>query len=380
MTNEPLERPISWAWLDEEGVWQIDQERRELFRHALITWFHQQKRELPWRIEREPYRVWLSEIMLQQTRVETVIPYFHRFLERFPTIFELAKAPTEEVLALWAGLGYYRRARMLHQAAQEIVEKHQGSFPSRLEEITALPGIGRYTAGAIGSLAFGLELPLVDGNVYRIFSRIFRLFDPIGSKELERKSWFLADALVKGEAPGDLNEALMELGATICMPRKALCLLCPVRGACEAHRAGDQALLPIPKKAKTVPVWRVHWAWIERGGEILVEKRADEGLFAQMWELPGRYDVDEAEEEEKSLRSYLLEKGLAVKKSDVQARHYTHLLTHRQLEISVSLFLLEEETPLDAASFRWIVPHSPPALPFSSVMQKILRDFPSSKK
>ena len=218
-------------------------------RRDLLSWYDRERRDLPWRRTQDPYRVWLSEIMLQQTRVETVIPYYERFLERFPTVSDLAEAPIDDVLARWSGLGYYRRARSLHEAAGQIVREHAGVFPEDSAEALALPGVGRYTAGAILSIAYGRPEPILDGNVIRILSRWLRLGPEIPQSHL----WTLAEDLVPEERPGDFNQAMMELGATVCTPRSPSCLLCPVQERCEARAEGTPERYPAPK-AKEKPV------------------------------------------------------------------------------------------------------------------------------
>jgi len=225
-------------------------------RAALLAWFDGAKRDLPWRRTRDPYAIWVSEVMLQQTRAETVIPYWERFLRDFPTARALAEAPLTEVLARWSGLGYYRRARMLHAGAQAVVARHGGELPADREQLRALPGIGDYTAGAVGSIAFGLPLPVVDGNVERVLTRLHALGgDPRAAKN-KKRVWSLAGELVAGERPGDLNQALMELGATVCAPTSPRCLVCPVRAWCAAAREGDPTRYPEKPPKRVAPTER----------------------------------------------------------------------------------------------------------------------------
>jgi A/G-specific adenine glycosylase len=217
-------------------------------RSELLAWYDGAKRDLPWRRTRDPYPVWVSEVMLQQTRVETVVPYYHRFLERFPTLRALAEASEDDVLAVWSGLGYYRRARLLQAGVREVHSRYKGLVPEDPEARRALPGVGRYTAGALGSICFDREEPLVDGNVARVLSRIEGIEHPLGSKASEAALWASAERLVRGARPGDLNQALMELGATVCTPRSPGCTRCPVRGHCEASARGAVDALPVPKR------------------------------------------------------------------------------------------------------------------------------------
>jgi len=250
---------------------------------ALLDFFDACGRDLPWRRDPDPYRVWISEVMLQQTRAETVIPYFERWLERFPTLEALAGASIDDVLQAWAGLGYYRRAHNLHRAANVVRDRYRGQLPGDPAELRRLPGIGDYTAGAIASIAFGLPEPAVDGNVRRVLSRLHDLPDP-GGAELRR----LAAALVPDDRPGDFNQALMELGATVCTPRSPKCDACPIATFCRARAAGTQLERPRPKPSKTLPENDVGTAVIVADdGAVLLVRRPADGLLAGLWEFPG---------------------------------------------------------------------------------------------
>jgi len=220
------------------------------FRRQLLAWFRQYQRDLPWRRSNDPYRIWLSEIMLQQTRVTAVIPYYERFIERFPDIHALASAPQEEVLRLWSGLGYYSRARNLHRAAQEIVAKHGGLFPRGEKDALELPGIGRYTAAAILSIAYGAKHAVLDGNVARVLARLFAVQGDLRDAKLWQSLQESADALLDPKSPGDWNQAMMELGATLCTPQSPQCLLCPVTQFCEARKLGLADSLPARRKKR----------------------------------------------------------------------------------------------------------------------------------
>ncbi|MEZ4425760.1 MAG: A/G-specific adenine glycosylase [Gemmatimonadota bacterium] len=253
-------------------------------RARLLAWYDRARRDLPWRRTSDPYRVWVSEVMLQQTRVETVIPYYERWLERFPTVSALATADLDDVLPLWKGLGYYSRARNLHRAAQAVLERHGGEVPAEPDALRALPGVGAYTAGAVASIAFGRPEPLVDGNVRRVLSRWYDLEAP-GDREV----WALARDLVDPERPGDFNQALMELGATVCTPRAPRCEGCPVEGSCLARARGTVELRPPPRKRGPVP--HVHVlslvVWTAEARTLLVQ-RPERGLLAGLWEFPAR--------------------------------------------------------------------------------------------
>jgi A/G-specific adenine glycosylase len=255
-------------------------------RAGLLAWFARARRDLPWRRDRDPYRVWVSEAMLQQTRVEAVVPYYERFLARFPDVRALAAAPIDDVLAAWSGLGYYRRARALHAAARAVAERHGGAFPSTREALLALPGVGPYTAGAVASIAFDRPEPLVDGNVARVLARIAALDAPQESAEFRRAAWALAAALVPAQGAGDWNQALMELGATVCLPREPRCRECPVRERCRAQAEGRAAELPRPRRRPEPVDVELLVALVRSGPLVLVERRAPGARMEGLWELP----------------------------------------------------------------------------------------------
>lgn len=259
-------------------------------RDELVRWFRRHRRALPWRENRDPYRVWISEAMLQQTRVATVIPYFERFLARFPDLEALARAEEAELLAHWSGLGYYCRARTLQAAARAVLERHGGVLPARREELLELPGIGPYTAGAIASLAFDAPEALVDGNVERVFARLFALPGAAASSGLRARVWELAAELVpRPRGAGEWNEALMELGALVCTPREPRCEECPWRARCAAHALGRAREFPAPKTRPAELGVELVALLVERRGRWLVRQRAaDEGRMAGLWELPTR--------------------------------------------------------------------------------------------
>ncbi|OUM96336.1 MAG: A/G-specific adenine glycosylase [Paenibacillaceae bacterium ZCTH02-B3] len=260
------------------------------FSRKLLEWYLANRRDLPWRRTRDPYHIWVSEIMLQQTRVDTVIPYFNRFVERFPTVRDLAEAPEAEVLKLWEGLGYYSRARNLQAAARQVMERHGGRLPAEREALARLKGIGPYTVGAILSIAFNVPEPAVDGNVMRVLSRFFGLEDDVARPATRVRMEALARELIPEGHAGDFNQGLMELGALVCTPRAPQCAVCPVAAECEARRSGRQESLPVKAKAKAPrPEYRL--AVLVEGagplaGRVLVRQRPAEGLLARLWELP----------------------------------------------------------------------------------------------
>jgi A/G-specific adenine glycosylase len=303
-------------------------------RRALLRWYDANRRDLPWRRTDDPYAIWISETMLQQTRVETVIPYYERFLARFPDPASLASADRDEVYAHWAGLGYYSRARNLQAAAVKIVEEHGGRLPDRADGLQALPGVGRYTAGAVASIAFDRREPVVDGNVVRVLTRLRGIREDARSKPVVDRLWAEAAELADGPRPGDLNQALMELGATVCTARAPRCLACPLVEHCDAHAAGDAASLPRkPARPKARRVEGVA-AWIERRGRVLAVRRPQEGLLGGLWELPGGL-LDTGEAPEAGLHRRLREAlGLAVESAQ-RLGSVEHLFTHRRLELHV---------------------------------------------
>ena len=256
---------------------------RSELHEALLKHYDRTARELPWRQEPDPYRVLVSEVMLQQTRVETVLGYYGPWLQRFPSIEALAVADGDEVLKAWEGLGYYRRAQNLHRAARVVRETHGGVIPSTYAQLRELPGVGEYTAGAVASIAFGERVPAVDGNVRRVFARLFDVAEP-------KPAWLRATAsqLVDAARPGDWNQALMELGATVCTPRSPRCGECPLAEPCAARAAGTQAERPAVRAKRAVPTVVMVLALLHRRGEVLIVKRGPEGLLSGLWAFPER--------------------------------------------------------------------------------------------
>lgn len=299
---------------------------------ALLEWYSTAARDLPWRRTRDPYAVWLSEVMCQQTRVETVVPYYERFVRRFPDVVALASAPLDDVLLHWSGLGYYRRARQLHVAAQEVVERWHGSLPSSAVELTKLPGVGAYTAGAIASIAYDEPAPIVDGNVKRVLMRVFGLRGAAEAPSTLRDLWTRAAGLV-AEAPvgsrGALNQAMMELGAVVCVPKSPSCSICPLERACAARAQGAEKSIPPPKPSRARPVMRFVAAVLYFEGEVLLAKRSGDGLFGGLWEPP----MIEAP----SVTAAVERLGLAsvVPRFRLRGR-VEHALTHRVLEVRVA--------------------------------------------
>jgi A/G-specific adenine glycosylase len=337
-------------------------------RHALLGWYGRNRRDLPWRRTDDPYRIWVSEVMLQQTTVRTATPYYEAFLRRFPSIGCLAEEPEEEVLAAWSGLGYYHRARNLHRGAQHVAERHGGRFPMRLEAALAVPGVGLYTASAILSIAHSQPLPVVDGNVRRVLARLLALRGP----EYRRDGPYYnrAEELLDRERPGDWNQALMELGATVCTPRRPACDACPLRTRCRARALGLVDELP-ERRPRRAPVdVRVAAALVEREGRVLLVRRPHGRLLGRMWEVPqtslesrGLPDLARELEQRHGLR--VVPGPLAVR-----ARH---AITFRRITLEGYRARLTPPLPTDPDRFLWARPDDVAALPVSSSTRKLLR-------
>jgi A/G-specific adenine glycosylase len=323
--------------------------------HRLLAWYAQNKRSLPWRGHPDPYAVWVSEIMLQQTRVETVIPYFERWLQRFPTLDSLAAASEQAVLKAWEGLGYYSRARNLRKAAQVVVEKFGGQLPQARHELEKLPGIGRYTAGAIASIAFGKDEAALDGNIRRVLARVFAMRLPARSPEGERRLWELAMQTLPAGQAGDFNQAIMDLGATICTPQKPACLVCPLSELCHGRAAGLQDVLPILKAAAPVPHYTVMAAIIERAGRVLIARRPSNGLLGGLWEFPGG-KLEPGETLPEGLEREIREELAARIAVGEPFGLYQHAFTH--FKITLHAFLCKlidgEPTAIEASEIAWV--------------------------
>ncbi|MBL8056116.1 MAG: A/G-specific adenine glycosylase [Anaerolineales bacterium] len=252
----------------------------------LLAWYRRHRRELPWRGVGDPYQIWVSEIMLQQTQVETVRPYFERWLRRFPTVQALAAAPLQDVLALWEGLGYYSRARNLHRAAQTVAAEHGGQLPRTVAGLRELPGIGPYTAAAIASIAFGVDAAVVDGNVKRVLARVFNYAGDVKTPRGERDLQALAGSLLPAGRAGDYNQALMDLGATVCTPRGPACPLCPLGERCEARRLGLQLQRPVARRRAPLPHHLLAVAVVHKRGQVLLVQRPEKELLGGLWAFP----------------------------------------------------------------------------------------------
>jgi A/G-specific adenine glycosylase len=296
-------------------------------RRKLLAWYRRRKRDLPFRRTRDPYAILVAEVLLQRTRVKAGVPFYERFLEAFPTVSDLAVAKEADVLRAWEGLGFYRRARNLHRAAKMIVERYKSQVPSDFEDLRSLPGVGDYTAGAVGSIAFGLRVPAVDGNAARVLARMHRIEDDLSQGVGKRRILALATGYVPRSSPGEWNQALMELGATTCLPKAPRCGSCPVSSECVAFAAGVQHELPRAPAKREVPVVPVVFVVARRGDSVLLARRAH-GLHEGLYALPGgRRDAHESEEA--AARRYLRSVGVDAPSLAVLApvRHaFSHLL------------------------------------------------------
>lgn len=299
------------------------------FQHAVLTWFAQYGRhDLPWQQQVTPYRVWVSEIMLQQTQVITVIPYFNKFMQRFPDVYTLAQAALDDVLQYWAGLGYYSRARNLHRAAQYVVEQYAGVFPAEQELLQNLPGIGRSTAGAIIALGFGKRAAILDGNVKRVLARVYAISGWPGNQQVSQKLWDLAEYYTPTESVGAYTQAMMDLGATVCTRSKPQCHICPLQQFCIAHAQQAETQYPGKKPHKLLPIRQVHMLLITNtAGEVLLNKRPPIGIWGGLWSLPEFANLD-------AIKSYCLQQlGYLLDTYEIQPV-FRHTFSHYHLDIT----------------------------------------------
>ncbi len=333
-------------------------------RTRLRDWYRRNRRDLPWRRTRDPYAIWVSEVMLQQTRVEVVIPYYRRFLALFPDAASLARASPEAVLAAWSGLGYYRRARALRAGARALVQEHGGRLPAQREELERLPGIGRYTAGAIASIAFGRPEPALDGNVRRVLCRLHAIDGRSGGTRL----WELAAGWARSRDPAGTNQALMELGALVCTPRTPRCGSCPLRARCRARIEGRPERYPAPPRRRATESVTVAVAWISRAGRTLLERPAHGNPLRGTWDFPatepGRDDPCTA------LAAHLRRRGLDVAVGESLAT-LPHAILHRRLRLDVFACRLRRGRAARSRNLRWVDPASLDGTPVSGATRKI---------
>ena len=376
--------------LKDYGITMWEEEKIASFREKLLVWYDVHKRDLPWRRTQDPYKIWISEIMLQQTRVDTVIPYYERFLDWFPTVADLAQAPEEKLLKAWEGLGYYSRVRNMQKAAQQIMENHGGVFPSSYEEISKLKGIGPYTAGAIASIAFGLPEPAVDGNVMRVLARLFEVDYDIGVPTNRKIFQAMMEILIDPARPGDFNQALMDLGSDIESPVNPRPEESPVKEFSAAYQHGTMDRYPIkaPKK-KPVPVYLTAFIIKDSQGRYLLEKNEREGLLSGFWHFPlieveslsgnlGQLSLLDGKgeaERNPEILSFEQDYDLAI---DWQDRSYPivqHVFSHRKWQVQIRYGLVKEGEQPASESTVWLKPEEFLDYPFAKPQQKIWTSF-----
>lgn len=339
---------------------------------SLRQWYHQSGRELPWRKTQDPYAIWVSEIMLQQTQVKTVIPYYHRWLNQLPTLQALAAAEQQQVLKIWQGLGYYARARNLHRAAQEIVAKFDGIFPQELEQVLQLPGIGRTTAGGILSAAFNQPHPILDGNVKRVLARLLGLQLP--PNRAEKHLWQVSAQLLDRQWPREFNQALMDLGATVCLPRNPTCEICPWRVHCQAYQLNLQTQLPMRETSAPLPhkVIGVAVIW-NQWGQILIDRRRQQGLLGGLWEFPGGKLEAEETVVDCIRREIREELGIEIEVGD-RLICIDHAYTHFRVTLIVHhcRHLEGQPQPLECDEVRWVSLEEIDQYPFPKANEQII--------
>ncbi|MEN6412884.1 MAG: A/G-specific adenine glycosylase [Veillonellales bacterium] len=344
-----------------------------LLAEKLLKWYRKCGRKLPWRGETDPYKIWVSEIMLQQTRVEMVKPYYERWMKRFPTLPELARAEEEEVIRFWQGLGYYSRARNLLQGVREVQAAYGGQVPANRSEIMGLSGIGEYTAGAVLSIAYGQAEPAIDGNVLRVFSRVYGIWEDVTLPAGKRLIRQLVEREMPADCPGNFNQALMDLGAAVCIPRVPRCQDCPLAEMCVAQLQNLQQRLPVKKKKAPPRIVFIVAGVICCGDRFLLRRRPDKGLLAGMWEFPA-VEVSRAEDGAQKLPITIdtnLNQKITVGKLLFQL---SHTFSHRQWEMSFYRCRLEQESPLpDTVPAGWFTRKDWPQLSFAGPHRKAAR-------
>lgn len=381
--------------LKDYGIIMWEEEKIASFREKLLAWYDANKRDLPWRRTQDPYKIWISEIMLQQTRVDTVIPYYERFLDWFPTVADLAQAPEERLLKAWEGLGYYSRVRNMQKAAQQIMENHGGVFPSSYEEISKLKGIGPYTAGAIASIAFGLPEPAVDGNVMRVLARLFEVDSDIGVPTNRKIFQAMMEILIDPDRPGDFNQALMDLGSDIESPVNPRPEESPVKEFSAAYQHGTMDRYPIkaPKK-KPVPVYLTAFIIKDSQGRYLLEKNEREGLLSGFWHFP-LIEVDGLSENlgqlsllngqghaevNPEILSFEQDYDLAIEWQDRSYPIVQHVFSHRKWQVQLRYGLVKEGEQPASESTVWLTPEEFSDYPFAKPQQKIWTTFTENEK
>lgn len=322
----------------------------------LLDWYHKNKRDMPWRKTSDPYRIWISEIMLQQTRVDTVIPYYRRFLEAFPTVQDLANADQQKVLKLWEGLGYYSRARNMHQAAMEVQNERNGTVPDSYDELLKLKGIGPYTAAAISSIAFREKQAVVDGNVIRVMSRFYGIEDDVRRTAVKNQIQELTDEIIPREQPGEFNQAVMELGALVCTPRNPLCDSCPLSTACTAYNSARTETIPYKSKKKKIPHHQIGVGMVTDGnGRLLIALRPDDAMLGGLWEFPGGKKKQGESLTDTVQRELQEELGVTVQVND-KFMKLKHAYSHFKITLHAYWCVITSGTPepISSNGLKWV--------------------------
>ena len=348
--------------------------RIKKFHSWLLNWYDHKKRDMPWRKNRDPYRILVSEFMLQQTQVKTVIPYFNKWMSSFPTVKRLAAASESNVLKHWEGLGYYSRARNLLKSAIQIQKNYSGKVPDSFHEIIKLPGVGRYTAGAVLSIAFDKKVPVLDGNVKRVLSRLMLLNENGSNKNSETRLWKTMEGLLPEKYCGKFNQALMELGATICFPKNPLCEECPLKKLCKAKLSNKQKLFPPKKTIAKVFKIQVSTAVIFKKGYVYIQKRKENGLMAGLWEFPGgKREFGETEED--CLRREIKEElGINIR---IGNKIGTHRHSYTRFRVTLHVFQCQIHSgklfPTECEEWKWVKPEKLDQFPFPAANVKIIK-------
>jgi A/G-specific adenine glycosylase len=351
---------------------EVKNKKNSLFTKRILAWYANHARDLPWRGVHNPYATWVSEVMLQQTRVETVIPYFIRWMQRFPDIRALAEASLQEVLATWEGLGYYGRARNLQRSAQEVIHKYGGQLPTDASQLRKLPGIGRYTAAAIASIAFCKDEPALDGNIRRVLARYFNVDEDVHSARGENKLWELATLhLPEGQA-GTYNQALMDLGASLCTPKMPQCAACPLEDSCQAKALGIQEQRPVSVPKPTIPQHVVTAAVIRNGDRVLITCRPPRGLLGGLWEFPGGKQK-EGEDLKACLRREIREELGVEVKVGAELGKYKHAYTHFRVILHAFQCRILQGKPrlIEAVDMRWVTLNELEQYPMGKIDRQI---------
>ncbi|NIQ38722.1 MAG: A/G-specific adenine glycosylase [Proteobacteria bacterium] len=343
------------------------------FRDHLFAWYHDHQRYLPWRQTKDPYRLWVSEVMLQQTQVKKILSYYGRFVDRFPDIERLAAADLQDVLKVWEKMGYYTRARNLHKAARIVVEGMGGRIPADYGEFRRLPGVGDYIAAAVQSFAFNKPYPVVDGNVKRVFSRLFLIETPINTSLSTKEIKERAEELLDRDKPGLFNQAIMELGATICRPRQPICSECPVSLLCQARKRGRQGIIPVTTRRKPLPTVHIATAVIYRRNRVLITRRHPDGLLGGLWEFPGGQVRKGEKSEEACTREIKEEVNLSVEILE-QLTRITHAYTHFRIIMDVFRCRYQSGRVLlsGPVDYRWITIDEIDRFPFPVANHKFI--------